>query len=195
MLARTPPATLARTAPRRAVAPKAQAKARPPLEPQEQAVAMAQEALADCAMVLKAFSHEQVADLLKPTRGSAGQSFMRQVLTAGMVTALGFEPEIVGAAVNRSKEAIEHSCAVIAAIRQAWKGAGDHQHIRAMLAGVDLDLYLDQAKLTTPGDIEEWLEHAGELIEDAFAAFIFVAVRGRFYRRAIAKFKAEREKP
>ncbi|MDX2277657.1 MAG: hypothetical protein NW206_19580 [Hyphomonadaceae bacterium] len=177
------------------------------------AVELCQQVLADCAMVVKAFSHVSIEDILKRTRGQQEHSFPRQLLMAGLVSELGFKPTVVGAAIGRDPSTVEHACVVIEAIRG---GLGAIDLIEAL--GEDgVREYLGGAKVVCayetlpkkPGDkeprrkvvailsggeaVEEFIETAEGLVDAMFAAFELVAVRGAAYRREVARMKAERE--
>lgn len=145
----------------------------------------AREAAARCACVIAGFFTVMPEALLKPTRGTADEAFARQFLIAGLVLGLGFSREAAAHAVGRSVDTIDHACMIISALRFNM----DAEELAELLGDQDLQEFF--------GDLDgarEFIQHAQPLVDDLFAAFALVTVRGGAYCRERSRLKQQRGK-
>lgn len=177
-------------------------------QPQQQereadVIAIARDAAARTACVVAAFAKVLPERLASESRGTPAEAFARTIWMAGMVRALGFTPAEAAAAVGRSKDTVEHACRVVAALQ----GALDTGEAIALLGEPGVRDFLGdgaeslivtvdaqgRVEVVKGGEaVEECLAHAERLIDDLFAAFELVAVRGAAYCREIERRKVER---
>ena len=169
-----------------------------------------------CACVVAGFFVISPDALKSKTRGSPRDAFPRQVWMAGLVSQLGFAPDVVGAAIGRDKSTVEHACRIVEGLRG---GMSAHDLIallgedgcRDYLGGDDMVIEWRDAKgravdiehgddtrdlvvhVVSGGKaVADFVKGAEGLIDDAFASFQFVAVRGAAYCEARDKLMRER---
>lgn len=177
-------------------------------EPPVEEVAVCYHAATRCSTIIAGFAVVMPGDLLKPTRGSADQAFVRQVFFAGLVMALGFEPRIVAKAIGRDKQTVEHACKVIGSLRNAElieivRILGE-AGVREFFDGAEIEVVRAPPKtdargrIVAPGEIidvlrgdevEEFIEGADRLIAKMFSAFELVAVAGPAYCAEVKRRK------
>lgn len=171
-------------------------------------VAACQQAAADCAHVIKGFTHINVEDLFKSTRGAAQEAFPRQLLMAGLVSELGFSSLTVGRAVGRDKATVEHACRIVEALRGDSDAAYfvkllGEDAVREFLGGADLVVRYerDDDRKKEPiivrggAAVEKFLSAAEALVDDMFAAFRLVAVQGGAYRATVEELRRDAAAP
>lgn len=165
------------------------------IEPAE-IVAIAKRAADRCAGVVAVFAMVAPDRLWLSTRGTPREAFARQLWMAGLVRGLGFAPAIVGAAIGRHKDTVDHACAIIGSLHGETDAADliailGEPGVREFLGGADLIVTTDaqgRLEIVSGGEaVEELLQHAERLIDDLFAAFELVAVRGEAFCRELAR--------
>ncbi len=165
-------------------------------------VAIAKRAADRCAGVVAVFAMVGPDRLWLDTRGNPKEAFARQLWMAGLVRGLGFTPAVVGAAVGRHKDTVAHACAIIGALHgdvdaAELIGVLGEPGVREFLGGADLIVTTDaqgRLEIVSGGEaVEECLQHAERLIDDLFAAFELVAVRGEAFCREIARRNGGKE--
>lgn len=173
--------------PLRARKPEAPATTRPTTKRADDggAVAACKAAARDCAFVMMGFAHITPAALFKSTRGHASEAFPRQIMMALLVSELGFSSLTVGRAIGRDKATVEHACRIIEAIR----GGIEPDHLIDILGPSGVQDYLGGFD-----GAETFLDAAESLIDDFGVAFRLVAIKGRAYRRDVARRQAEAAK-
>lgn len=163
---------------------------------EEAIVAIAKRAAERCAGVVAVFAMVAPDKLKLETRGNPKEAFARQLWMAGLVRGLGFSAAIVGQAIGRHKDTVEHACAVIGALHGDAEVSDliavlGEPGVREFLGGADLIVTTDsqgRLEVVSGGEaVEECLAHAERLIDDLFAAFELVAVRGEAFCREIAR--------
>lgn len=167
-----------------------------------------QRAVNDCAHVIKAFTHIKVEDLLKSTRGAAQEAFPRQLLMAGLVSEIGFSSLTVGRAIGRDKATVEHACRIVEALRGG--STADYivrllgeEGVREFLGGDELVVRYEREDerqrepiiVRGAEKVEVFIERAESLIDDIFAAFRLVAVKGPAYRAGVEQLRREAATP
>lgn len=143
-------------------------------------VAVAKDAAERCACVVAGFFRVDPTAMFRETRGSAGEAFARQVWMAGLVVELGFSSGLLGKAIGRDPATIDHACRIVEALR----------------GGMSVDDLCDilgasgvQQFLSGEDGVEAFIESAENTIEELFAAFVLVAVRGAAYCREQDRLK------
>lgn len=161
----------------------------------EEILAIAKDAASRCACVIAGFAKVLPDRLAIDTRGNPREAFARQLWMAGMVRALGFSSAQVGAAVGRHKDTVEHALTIIDALyggdpKEMLAALGE-PGVREFLGGRDLVITTDaqgRMEVVSGGEaVEELTRHAERLLDDMFAAFELVAVRGSAFCREIAR--------
>lgn len=187
--------------------------------PADPELAACNDAADRCALVVAAFFKPK--HLASETRGAAADAWPRQVWFAGLVH-LGFEPKIVGQVVGRDKQTIVHACRIVEGIREKMEAPElvrllGEDGCRDYLGGDDLvvEYRTIRGELICMADfepddrpdlkdlivhvaeggeaIEEFITGGADLIEEVFAAFRCVAVRGKAYCDERDRMKAERD--
>lgn len=194
--ARTAPARPRGAAPLAARPPPLAASPSPAQASQDEVIAIAKRAAERCAGVVAVFAMVAPDRLWLATRGSPKEAFARQLWMAGLVRGLGFSSAVVGQAIGRHKDTVDHACAIIGSLHGDIE-AGEliavlgEPGVREFLGGADLIVTTDaqgRLEIVRGGEaVEECLEHAERLIDDLFAAFELVAVRGEAFCREIAR--------
>lgn len=162
----------------RGAIPLARTRAQEP-EPRDD-VATAKDAAERCACVVAGFFRIDPANLFRATRGSAGEAFARQVWMAGLVVELGFSSGLLGKAIGRDPATIDHACRIIEALRGGMS-ADDLCDILGA-SGV-------QEFLGGEDRVEQFIESAETTLDELYAAFVVVAVRGSAYTREQHRLK------
>lgn len=201
-------------------APKPKPRTLPPKQaqdrPENEAVTACREAAQRCACVIAGFFQIAPDQLFKSTRGAAREAFPRQLMMAGLVSELGFAAAIVGEAVGRDTATVEHACRIVEALRggleacdlvqilgedgcREYLGGGDqlvveYRNARGDVVAPEIGESTKHlvAHVIDGGDVvEEFIESAEGLVDDLFAAFQLVAVRGAAYCADVRRMMVE----
>lgn len=166
------------SAPRRASVPLAKNRAPQPAPRDD--VAVARDAAERCACVTAGFFRVNPEALFRETRGSAGEAFARQVWMGGLVMELGFSSGLLGKAIGRDPATIDHACRIIEALR----GGMNAEDLSDILGASGVQEFLGGEDR-----VEAFITTAERVLDDLYAAFVLVAVRGSAYCREQERLK------
>ena len=158
-------------------------------EPHE-AVKACRHAADRCACIVAAFFLVDPEQLRKATRGTAIESFARQVWMAGLVSELGFSSLTVGRAIGRDKSTVEHACSIIEGLR----GGMDPEDLAYTLGNEGVTI-LARASTYDEYPVSRFLADAENVLDKLYAAFVLVAVQGEAYTRSLREFAETAKTP
>lgn len=148
-------------------------------------IALCRDAAERSACVIAGFFRIDPVALFKSTRGSPREAFPRQLLMAGLAMELGFPVAIVGHAIGRDPATVEHACRIVEALR----GGLDVPDLIDVLGAAGVDEFLGGED-----GVDEFAKHVEPTINEIFAAFVLVAVKGGAYSRELHRQEQERAK-
>ena len=187
-------------------------------EAQDAELAACRDAADRMACVAAGFFKIMPDALKSETRGSPKDAFPRQLWMGALVVELGFEPKLAGAAIGRDKATVEHACRIVEGLRGKMRA----HDVIALLGEAGCRDYLGGDELAIEwrdadgcaydveeGDdtsdlfvhvlsggeaVEKFVAGAESLVDELFAAFRCVAVRGAAYCADRDKRMSERRR-